>query len=200
VVVGGIALDTGYPVYNNSDMTSNPTPTEETTTHPTRGAIAGLAFTTLLPLVLLAFFAAAGCSPPPPPEGRWVNGDKALAAVLTIYMGRQPSPSELAQVYVVPVDEACAAQGKAAFLVEKDKTPFCVAGMTLGRQIWLAEEWWLNSFSSHLPHEAMHLLGVHHDGAVDYAPGSLAAKQIAVAEEWLRAHPDVDHIAEDPRQ
>lgn len=159
----------------------------------------------LLPPVLFALFAlftmlGNACSPVP--EGaEMVNGDAALTAMLQIYTGRQVSPSDLVPVYLVPADPACEGEPK-VFAFREPMSGACIAAFTQvngDRAIYLVEESRLRLFSVHLPHEAMHLLGFNHAG-VDWPADSDTGKQIARAGAWLQAHPDVDHIAEDPRK
>jgi hypothetical protein len=154
----------------------------------------GIAIHVLLPPLLFALFALLSNACTPAPQGRWVNGDAALTAVLEQYTGRQPSPSELVPVYVVPSN--CTAAGMPGFLDSGD----CRGGLTLGHEgIYLVENE-QHRFSDHLAHEAQHLLGLDHPGAADWAHDSEVFKQIVAASLYLLARPELDHIAEDPRK
>jgi len=157
-------------------------------------ATLGIVLHVVLPPLLFALFALLSNACTPAPHGRWVNGDAALTAVLEQYTGRQPSPSELVPVYVVPSD--CTAAGMPGFLDSGD----CRGGLTLGHEgIYLVENE-QHRFSDHLAHEAQHLLGLDHPGAADWAHDSETYKQILAAVRYLLARPELDHIAEDPRQ
>lgn len=131
----------------------------------------------------------------PPPGTHRVDSDAALSAILEIYTGSRPPSIALPPVYVVPAN-CTGPEGSPGFWEDGS----CRGGLTFigGGPIYIVADGF-NRFSTHLAHEAMHALGVTHEGQPTWPDDSEPGMKIAMARLYLWAHAELDQIADGPR-
>lgn len=124
------------------------------------------------PKPLLLALALAACGPLP-------STDKPLNAEAALVILGAPA----SEVYAVDPDPSCTTAD--GLLRARDVEVGCFAGMTLGRQVWLAWYPGLKWSESRLAHEALHRRGRDHAGA-DWAADSADGRWVARGNEKLR--------------
>ncbi len=124
----------------------------------------------------------------PPPSGRLVDASAQTAFVLRYY-GHESAP--LPPVVLVP-DDGCAPAGVAGYTDPADHQ--CHGGTLVDGTVYLAAPPSGRWSDTGLPHELLHYLGFNHDGAPDWAPGSVLGEFQTYARGGLATQPALDAI------